>query len=92
MEKYEEEKEIIEEIEEEQPQNRQKRNVTTSKEVEKLKFSDNVHIADLQQRMIRLEYEVLYLKDKLFEKSRTENQPKLSPYGKLVKRRISQNG
>ena len=82
---------LIEEKEEEQPQNRQKRVISTQKEIEKLKFSDNQHIADLQQRTIRLEYELLYIKDKLFEPSRNKNesQPRLSPYGKLVKGRIN---
>lgn len=69
--------------------NRQKSKVVT-KEVNKMViFSDNSHIADLQQRLIRLEYEVLFIKDKLFEESRTNGQSKLSPYGKVVKRRLS---
>lgn len=69
--------------------NRQKSKVVTKEENKMLKFSDNIHIADLQQRLIRLEYEVLFIKDKLFEESRTSAQPKLSPYGKVVKRRLS---
>lgn len=74
-----------------QPQNSQKPSVITPKDAESLKFSDNNHIADLQQRVIRLEYELLFIKDKLFEEGKNK-QPKLNPYGKLVKRRISQNG
>lgn len=75
-----------------QPQNSEKQVITTQKSSETLKFSDNNHIADLQQRVIRLEYELLFMKDKLFQESRTQGQPKLSPYGKIVKRRIAQNG
>lgn len=80
------------EITRKQTENRKKPVVTTQKSIESVKFSDNNHIADLQQRVIRLEYELLFMKDKLFEPSRTANQPKISPYGKIVKRRISQNG
>lgn len=72
-----------------QPQIRRKPIVVTQKEMQSLKFSENSHIADLQQRVIRLEYEVLFIRDKLFEPSKTKNQEKLSPFGKLIKRKIN---
>lgn len=72
-----------------QPQIRRKPVVVTQKEMQMLKFSENSHIADLQQRVIRLEYEVLFIRDKLFEPSKTKNQEKLSPFGKLIKSRIN---
>lgn len=72
--------------------NDKKLKITTEKDNKSLKFSDNYHIADVQQRLIRLEYELLYIKDKLFEESRTKTQPKLSAYGKVVKKRLLANG
>jgi hypothetical protein len=69
--------------------NKQKSKVITQEVKQELKFSDNYHIADLQQRLIRLEYELLFIKDKLFEESKNSKQEKLSPYGKLIKRRIN---
>lgn len=84
---------IIEsEIKEKRAPFKQKQVVPTEKRAENLKFSENNHIADLQQRVIKLEYELLFMKDKLFEPSRANSNPKLAPYGKIVKRRIAQNG
>ena len=71
--------------------NTKKQPKTAIKEVKPLKFSENQHIADIQQRVIRLEYEFQYLRDKIFEPARTEGQSKLTGYGKLLKKRV-QNG
>ena len=68
---------------------KQKPKVITQEVKQEFKFSDNHHISDLQQRVIRLEYELLFIRDKLFEKSKNSEQPKLSPYGKLIKRRVN---
>ena len=72
-----------------QTKNSQKPSVIIQKESESLKFSDNKHIADIQQRLLRVEYELLFIRDKLFEEGKNKQQEKLSPYGKLIKRRIN---
>lgn len=81
--------ETIEDIAPKQAPFKQKPKVITQEVKQELKFSDNQHIADLQQRLIRLEYEFLMIRGKLFEESKTPNQPKLSAFGKLTKRRIN---
>jgi len=72
-----------------QTKNSQKQVITTQKENKNLKFSENEHVADIQQRLLRVEYELLFIRDKLFEESKNSKIPKISAYGKLIKRRIN---
>ncbi len=72
-----------------QTKNSQKQVITTQKENKSIKFSENEHVADIQQRLLRVEYELLFIRDKLFEEGKNKQQEKLSPYGKLIKRRIN---
>lgn len=80
-----EEQELDIEEEENTPKSKK---ITTTKAKIRFKDTDNSILADLQQRLIALEYEFMMIRDKLFTPSRATGEQKLNSYGKEVKRRL----
>jgi hypothetical protein len=80
--------EEAEEHEETEENEVQKKNFATTKKKIKFKDTDNHILADLQQRLIAIEYEFMMIREKLFVQSAITKEPKLNTLGKQVKKRL----
>jgi hypothetical protein len=89
---YEENEDFALEAEEEEQETAENeaetKNFTTKKKKIKFKDTDNSLLADLQQRLIAIEYEFMMIREKLFVQSAITKEPKLNTLGKQVKKRL----